>query len=192
MSQDGITNDSQEKSRSRSKHAKKSKKKYPPIEKDAWVKAFGAAYVLTLRKKRTYIEELDFSEFKRIFKLYPEVTVAIMKDITDVDLSIKEVYGGVILENEEQLKKEDREQKKLTDFVQYYKLSQEDLNKIFRSFHELCKNKKETCRHQTMYYMTAQSYLDNFKTVFGSDNLIFKDRFHDVMTKGNKKKMNFY
>ena len=43
-----------------------------------------------------------------------------------------------------------------------------------------------------MYYMTNQSYLDNFKIVFGSDNIIFKDRFHDVITKGSKKKMNFY
>ena len=89
QSQDGGTNDgSQERARSKSKNQKSKKKKYPPIEKDAWVKAFGAGYVLTLRKKRTYIEELDFHEFRKIFLLYPEVTVAIFKDITDIDLSI--------------------------------------------------------------------------------------------------------
>ena len=72
---------------------------------------------MTLRKKRTYIEELDFHEFKKIFKHFPIVTIAIFKDITDVDLSIKETYGGIILDNEEETKREDKEYKKLTDFI---------------------------------------------------------------------------
>ena len=43
-----------------------------------------------------------------------------------------------------------------------------------------------------MYYMTTQSYQDNFKMVFGNDNVILKERIHDVITKGSKKAMNFY
>ena len=117
MSDEGTVDGSQQRTRSKQKQQNKRKKKYPPIEKDAWVKAFGAGYVMTLRKKRTYIEELDFHEFKKIFKHFPIVTIAIFKDITDVDLSIKETYGGIILDNEEETKKEDKEYKKLTDFI---------------------------------------------------------------------------
>ena len=43
-----------------------------------------------------------------------------------------------------------------------------------------------------MYYMTKQSYQDNFKMVFGNDNIILKERIHDVITKGSKKSINFY
>ena len=48
------------------KSRSKSKNKHVPIEKDAWVKAFGEGYVLTMRRKTTYIEDINFHEFKNI------------------------------------------------------------------------------------------------------------------------------
>ena len=39
--------------------SKSKRKQHVPIEKDAWVKAFGEGYVLTMRRKNTYIEEIN-------------------------------------------------------------------------------------------------------------------------------------
>ena len=71
-------------------------------------------------------------------------------------------------------------------------INKENYKKIFRSFKELCKNKNEHPRHDSMYFVTHSSYHDNFKLVFGHENPILKDRIHDVITNGIKEKSLFF
>ena len=71
-------------------------------------------------------------------------------------------------------------------------IDKEDYRKIFRSFKALCKNKNEVLRHDCLYFITASSYHDNFRSVFGHENPILKDRIHDVLTGGVKEKSLFF
>ena len=71
-------------------------------------------------------------------------------------------------------------------------IDQDNYRKLFRTFKELCKNKAEKLRHDSMYFISASSYHDNFKLVFGYENPILKDRFHDVLAGGVKEKSLFF
>ena len=66
-----------------------------------------------MRRKNTYIEEINLHEFKKIFLLYPIVTTEIIRDIIHFDLSVndeEERVGGI---DYDRVHKENRIEKKM-------------------------------------------------------------------------------
>ena len=148
-----------------------------------------------MRKKNTYIEEININEFKGIFghgDEYPIITLDIIKYITHFDIGIKEEIGGEGGLNYDRIHKENRVEKKLKELVLRLGIDEEAHRRIFRTFKEFCKNKIEKLRHPSQYFITVSSYHDNFKMVFGYENPIIKDRLHDIITGGVKEKSIYF
>ena len=80
-----------------------------------------------MRKKTTYIEEINFHEFKRIFELYPIVTIEIIKDIIHFDLAVKEEPGGAGGVDYDKVHAENRVEKRLQALVTQLNISKENI-----------------------------------------------------------------
>lgn len=70
----------------------------------------------------------------------------------------------------------------------FYYIEEQDkkgyCKKLLRTFAELAENKDGNPENIPLYHITKRSYYLNFKTIFGYDHSLIKDKLWKILSKG--------